>query len=417
MDDGTLVQYTIARPIMNTYGINATFYVPYNNVGLDGYMTWTQLATLISEGDEIGSHGRTHVSLNHVNASQLVDELTTVKSDFLVNHGISVLTFAYPYGEGYSNATVTDAVNAAGYLYARRVQPVSWSRTTGTKTAVAAYSMAFAHYGALDLSMVRGWLNQAYDDNEVILLVHGVGGTSGYNVTTALFEQTMAYLHDGGFMTPLMSDVGGVIQPIALTAANSAPAGSFSLSGCRAYPTTISGDGVSHEVGVDPSCSVTVTVPTDGSNTRYRFTPISQNWSFDSCASGTCSVQTSPYYYFSNGEESVTTTTTTSLTTASTTTAATTTQMTTITHLTTSIAQVGAGPGFGFAVIAIGAGLSAVGAGVAFAASGRTPHSEMFAYGGHYYCRRHRIPVWLVGGEFWCPLENRFLKLPVEGSR
>lgn len=67
--------------------------------------------------------------------------------------------------------------------------------------------------------------------------------------------------------------------------------------------------------------------------------------------------------------------------------------------------------GFGFAVIGIGAGISAVGAVVAFAASGRSaPHSEVFAYGGSYYCRKHRVPVLYFQGWLWCPVERRYLR-------
>jgi hypothetical protein len=47
---------------------------------------------------------------------------------------------------------------------------------------------------------------------------------------------------------------------------------------------------------------------------------------------------------------------------------------------------------------------------VAFAASGRTPYSEVFAYGGTYYCRKHRVPVWHIQGHLWCPVERRYLR-------
>jgi hypothetical protein len=71
----------------------------------------------------------------------------------------------------------------------------------------------------------------------------------------------------------------------------------------------------------------------------------------------------------------------------------------------------GPGAGFGFALIGIGAGVGAAAGGIAIAATGGM-RSEVFAYGGYYYCRRHRIPVWLVGGGLWCPLENRYLRPP-----
>jgi len=67
------------------------------------------------------------------------------------------------------------------------------------------------------------------------------------------------------------------------------------------------------------------------------------------------------------------------------------------------------GVGLAFAVIGIGAGVAALGAGVAFAASGQ-PGSRVFAYGGYYHCRKHRVPLLLVGNRLWCPIEGRFIE-------
>jgi hypothetical protein len=36
--------------------------------------------------------------------------------------------------------------------------------------------------------------------------------------------------------------------------------------------------------------------------------------------------------------------------------------------------------------------------------------SEVFAYGGYYYCRRDRSPLQNVEGRLWCPVEQRYLR-------
>ncbi len=78
----------------------------------------------------------------------------------------------------------------------------------------------------------------------------------------------------------------------------------------------------------------------------------------------------------------------------------------------TAVTQTGSvqasGTGLGFAVIAIGAGAAAAAGGLAVAIS--QPRSEVYAFVGHYYCRKHRTPVWSVEGRLWCPVERRFLK-------
>jgi hypothetical protein len=82
-----------------------------------------------------------------------------------------------------------------------------------------------------------------------------------------------------------------------------------------------------------------------------------------------------------------------------------------ITHTTiptTTKATASPGVGFAFAVIAIGAGIASAGGGLAVAATGQ-PRSEVFTYGGYYYCRKHRVPLWYIHGSLWCPVEQRYL--------
>jgi hypothetical protein len=122
--------------------------------------------------------------------------------------------------------------------------------------------------------------------------------------------------------------------------------------------------------------------------------------------------------------QSTTTSTTTSSTTTTPVTTQTTTQgqtTTTVTtqQLTTSTTQIasatttqvgqGSGIGFAFAAIGIGVGVASAGVGLAVAATGQ-PQSEVFTYGGYYYCRKHRVPVWYVQGGLWCPVEQRYLR-------
>jgi hypothetical protein len=116
--------------------------------------------------------------------------------------------------------------------------------------------------------------------------------------------------------------------------------------------------------------------------------------------------------------EEQTTTTTTQQQTTTTTTEQTTTSTTyqqTMTSTTQQQATTQTGPaesfgiGFAFAVIGIGAGAAGAAGGLAAFSSGER-YPEVFAYAGYYYCRRHRVPVWLVQGGLWCPIERKFLR-------
>ena len=65
--------------------------------------------------------------------------------------------------------------------------------------------------------------------------------------------------------------------------------------------------------------------------------------------------------------------------------------------------------GVGFAFVGIGLGVAVAGIGVAFALSGQRG-SEVIVYGGWYYCRKHRVPLWYIQGHLYCPVEERYLR-------
>jgi hypothetical protein len=70
----------------------------------------------------------------------------------------------------------------------------------------------------------------------------------------------------------------------------------------------------------------------------------------------------------------------------------------------------GTNAGFTFVVIGIGVGVASAVGGLAMAMSARQ-RSEVVTYGGYYYCRKHRVPLWYVEGRLWCPIEQRHLRL------
>ena len=99
-----------------------------------------------------------------------------------------------------------------------------------------------------------------------------------------------------------------VTQPIRLTLANTGSVIIYNVTTCSAVPSTVTGDGVTHNVSVSPSCSVRVT-PTNsqGGTTRYTFDNDSVSRSFTSCSSGTCSSRSYNYWYQHNSAFNITT--------------------------------------------------------------------------------------------------------------
>ena len=101
---------------------------------------------------------------------------------------------------------------------------------------------------------------------------------------------------------------------IAITTENG-PKGVFLLSGCSISPSTIVSDGAAHSFTATNSCVVTITVPRDTAISYYAFAydtmqgnseglNNNQSATFETCASGTCSLRSYTAYYESTTSSS-----------------------------------------------------------------------------------------------------------------
>ncbi len=156
-DDTLASQFAVARPILNTAGIKASFYAitdPSVGIGSDsGYMTWANIATLKADGHEIGSHTRTHPDLTTLTLTQAQAEIIGSKND-LIAHGIIPTTFVYPYGA--YNSAIQQLVKNTGFVSARSVGD-GYNFPSSSK-----YALLDKHIeSTTTLTDVQGWINQA----------------------------------------------------------------------------------------------------------------------------------------------------------------------------------------------------------------------------------------------------------------
>ena len=114
-DDGYTSQYGV-RSMLASHGMHGTFFMISGNVGTSGFMTWSQLAALEADGNEIGGHTVDHVDLTTVNAAVAHQEVCDDRAQ-LQAHGLHVTDFAYPYGN--ADAQAEQAVKDCGYDSAR----------------------------------------------------------------------------------------------------------------------------------------------------------------------------------------------------------------------------------------------------------------------------------------------------------
>lgn len=252
-DDGWATQYSNAKPILDTYGFRATFFIVCTYVGYDNYVTWRQIKDLQMSGNDIESHSMTHKDLTMLSPEELGYEVGQSKQ-CLLEHGIDSRIFATPYNAGWHNTNVIDAIsryydfakNGNGpltYLHCDGL-PKNVSNQTDCRTYSAGTVSSEEHLNPMNRYSIRAWSHNYYDEiyghndtktfeafvEEVnlpfkktssaasegssspattipVLEYHKVDKTNSPTSTSpALFEAEMRYLLDNGFAVLTMSD-------------------------------------------------------------------------------------------------------------------------------------------------------------------------------------------------------------------
>ncbi|MBI2758520.1 MAG: polysaccharide deacetylase family protein [Chloroflexi bacterium] len=115
-DDANEDNYTNAFPIMRKYGMTGVLYLPYDYIGLKGYLAVDQIKEMVSAGWEVGSHSLTHPNLAVLDAPRLRNEVVASRKKLQTLLGVPILTFAYPFGD--VGSSTVDYVKFAGYIAA-----------------------------------------------------------------------------------------------------------------------------------------------------------------------------------------------------------------------------------------------------------------------------------------------------------
>ena len=156
-DNGYTSQYTNALPVLQRLG-----WVGVENIQLlglppsQGGLTDQQVRDLISAGWELDTQGMSHADLIKEDAAGLQYQIAHARQLLRSRYGAAVNWFCYP--SGHYDATVIDAVKAAGFVGSTTVVP--------------------------------GWASRA-DDLYRLPRLRVLGGTSG----PALLEQIATYEH------------------------------------------------------------------------------------------------------------------------------------------------------------------------------------------------------------------------------
>jgi peptidoglycan/xylan/chitin deacetylase (PgdA/CDA1 family) len=132
-DDGFRDALDVVLPLLQSFGISATFYVCPGWFGSAHPDVRGDTARLLDEGEtaalaeagmDIGSHTLTHPDVRSLDDARLAEELESSKTVIERLSGRPCRTFAYPYG--LHDARTERAVAAAGYDLAFAWMPGPW---------------------------------------------------------------------------------------------------------------------------------------------------------------------------------------------------------------------------------------------------------------------------------------------------
>jgi len=115
-DDGDISVYTTAFPIMQKYGLTGVTYIVGNYMDQPGYMSADQIKELADAGWEVGSHSMNHRDLRKIDAYMQRFEVVESRKKLEEATGISVDTFAYPFG--FLGSSGGEMVHVAEYIAA-----------------------------------------------------------------------------------------------------------------------------------------------------------------------------------------------------------------------------------------------------------------------------------------------------------
>lgn len=219
-DDGWKSFFTNGVPVLNTAGLKATAYLNSGPI-LDNYtdyMTTGDVASLVTQGYDIGGHTRDHLDLT-LPATDLNTQINTDRSTLQGwASPQTVDTFAYPFGS--YNDDVVSHVTSAGYGGARTVdQGYNFTDTDP-------YKLKIQHVTNITtIDEVKGWIDTAKAEKVwLILMFHVVKPgsdisqcTGDEECTTADFLQQVAnYIVSQNISVPTMHQGLAVLHGSAI---------------------------------------------------------------------------------------------------------------------------------------------------------------------------------------------------------
>lgn len=203
-DDGLESQYSVAYPLMSTYGFKGTVYMIANWSGLfEGrqLMSFAQAKEMQDSGWEIGSHGLTHTNLTTLSLQEMEYELKMSKQ-LLESNGFRVTSLAFPYSK--YNDEVLNAVKR----YYNSSRPSLWGYNNLSETNPFLLKSMWIEKTTRPQD-VCSWIAQAEEKNLwLVLTFHDVVQfpEKQYDMSAENFRQVLGCIEKSGITVRTISE-------------------------------------------------------------------------------------------------------------------------------------------------------------------------------------------------------------------
>jgi peptidoglycan/xylan/chitin deacetylase (PgdA/CDA1 family) len=128
-DDGYADNAELALPVLQKWNLTATFYVASGLIGsqeqafwdvnanvTSRWMSWQQIAGLVSSGNDIGAHTVSHADLAILTREQVEAQLRQCRDMIREKSAYDPQHFAVPFGRSFPTiGSVLEAARAVGY--------------------------------------------------------------------------------------------------------------------------------------------------------------------------------------------------------------------------------------------------------------------------------------------------------------
>jgi len=211
-DDGWKCIFENGVPILQRFGMKATFYVISGYLDAfqyPQYMNEEDIRALHRAGHEIGCHTVSHRHLPQ-EPYPLIEAEVTRSRDYLSNMGFPVDTFAYPYGE-YDDRTI-EIVRRSGFFAARSTIP--GLNLPGTDPLLLQVQAVKA---GTTIQEVRQWIEAAKSENAwLILMFHQIDHEGReWSATPEMLQAVVDCVRESGLRTATVREGAEIMPSVA----------------------------------------------------------------------------------------------------------------------------------------------------------------------------------------------------------